>query len=445
MGFRISWLVGLGCSWGLVVVGCGSSSGTHAKSNGGGDSIAAGAGAASGAGGASGAAPTSGGPGVGGGASGAGAANAGSGGGYVLGDSLSEACIKYALASCVRRAECEGGMASACMTSTLGCPDVVSSPGSTRTAAILSACAADYAVLSCADEIAGKRPACVTPGTRQIGEACAYPSQCASLVCKTASAESCGLCASLVGEGESCEAPDVACTNGLACDSTKKCVKRQIPGTRPSAGQACMPTVGCSADSYCDSVTSLCTAYPGLGMSCEKERWCAADVYCELDGLVCKAPPGLGAPCGVDSFTGSAAYCAAGLVCDRVSKEVGTCRQPPAVAEPCLIDPETQTPLMESCGLDKYCDASVTPALCAAPAAPGQACYARAANPCQSELLCVCPGFEDNCAQTVCLAMRFGKQRCDEPGTVCHPAFSCTQGVCVPRDSRGSFTERCGP
>jgi hypothetical protein len=438
---------------GLIVVGCGSSSGTPAKGNGGGGSMAAGAGGAlgasgasgaSGAGGAGGATPTSGGAAVGGGAS-AGAANAGSGGAYVLGDSLSESCIKYALASCTRRAECEARSDSGCLTSTLGCPDVVSSAGSTRTAEVLSACAADYAVFPCADQLAGKRPACVTPGTRQTGEACAYPSQCASLVCKVMTAGNCGLCASLVGEGESCAAPDVACTNDLACDTSQKCVKRSIPGDRPAAGQACTPAVGCSPDSYCESATSLCTAYPGLGMSCENERWCAVDVYCELEGLVCKALPGLGAPCGVDSFTGAAGYCAAGLFCNRVSKGAGTCQHPPAVGEPCLIDPETQTPFMESCGLDKYCDASVTPALCAAPGAPGQACYSGADNTCQSGLLCSCPGFEDPCDQTVCQTMRFGKQRCDEPGAACHPAFSCTQGVCVPRDSRGLFAEICPP
>jgi hypothetical protein len=200
------------------------------------------------------------------------------------------------------------------------------------------------------------------------------------------------------------------------------------------------------AGSYCHPLTSVCTAYPGAGSPCQTDRWCAAGLYCELQDLVCKAPPGLGAPCGVDAPSGLAALCADGLLCNRVSKAVGTCQKPPAVGKPCIVDPETQRPILNSCGLDEYCNTSVAPALCAAPAGPGKPCYSTPDdNACQSGLLCACPGFGNDCDQPMCLAMRFGQQRCDEPGTACHPGFSCTEGVCVARDSQGKFEQICAP
>ncbi len=121
------------------------------------------------------------------------------------------ACIAYALAVCERQKACGVGFTSErCLANVAGeCPDLVFSPGSTRSAAGMQACAKAYADLPCEDVQNDVLPPCVTPGTRAAGEPCAFPSQCRSLDCRQDG--DCGVCATPVALGESCAAPDVDC------------------------------------------------------------------------------------------------------------------------------------------------------------------------------------------------------------------------------------------
>ncbi len=440
---RLGWL-GL-CGLGLLALagGCSADGGGVAK----GSASAGGASSAGSAGVAGGSSVLA------GGAGGVGGSGGGTGGGLPLGDSLTDGCIAYALAACGRMEECEGRGAGRCLGATFACPDLVSSPGATRTAAGLKACAIEYASFSCAELLSGARPACVTPGMRLPGEPCLYPSQCSTLSCKPAG-DACGVCTRIVGEGEDCSAADVDCAFHLNCEFGT-CVNLRPSGGGGAGGGPALPggagepcQNGCIADHHCDPAdTDLCVPYPGQGMSCQVERTCGFGSYCELAGLVCKVRPGQGAACGVDGFTGQAAYCSEGLVCKRTSKSEGSCEPPPAIGQPCFNDPETNSPALYSCGIGKRCDASVSPALCVGPLPPGGDCTS--AGLCELGLHCQCddPAGNDpaSCLKRSCVSLRYGQQPCGEPGTACHPGFSCTGGLCVPRDSRGLFEAACPP
>ncbi|HEY3253399.1 MAG TPA: hypothetical protein VGJ91_05605, partial [Polyangiaceae bacterium] len=213
-----AWLL-VGGGLVLQIAGCGSSSDATADSHAGAangsagdDSGMAGSSAGSPAQAASGASS----------AGSAGAAGA-AGASLTLGDSKTEACIAYAVASCERHAVCRNEPTEGCLSASASCPDLVFSTGSTRTIAGVKACAEDFKSFSCERLLNGESPACVTPGTRQPGESCAFASQCESLDCKGKSA--CGVCAKAGAEEDSCAGPAEGCGVGLYCSDTKqKCL-----------------------------------------------------------------------------------------------------------------------------------------------------------------------------------------------------------------------------
>jgi hypothetical protein len=439
MAMRVSgWGFGLSIVLaGLAAVGCGNSSSSGPGGAGGNASVA---GSSSTAGSSS-----------GGAASTAGSSNAGSAGssagsgsgglsGLNLGNSQTEACMAYVLAVCGRQAQCHGSSSSHCLSVTLGCPDLTSSPGSTRTVEGLQACAKTYSTLPCEQVDADELPACVTPGTLPLGNACAFNSQCQSLSC--GGEESCGFCVPSAREGEPCSSTTGICLGNLACEGGK-CTK--LPGTTPGGdlkdvGGTCASHTDCKPELHCYN-GSTCAAYPTLGESCSVARTCHNDSYCELDGLTCKAHPALGQPCGVDGFTGQAAYCAGEARCSRTSKGVGTCVELPVVGQACLIDPETQLPEYLSCSLTARCDVTQGPPRCAALASKGQACDAT--RDCATGLNCLCPDGTSTCSSHMCGELRFRDQACGATGEICHPGFSCTAGKCQPRDSQGLFAASC--
>ena len=363
-----------------------------------------------------------------------------------LGNTLTEACIAYAYASCHRSLECSSQTSSyQCLNAGLQCPDVVSSPGSTRTIAGLQACAAAYDAFPCADLMAGKLPECVTPGQRQDGEVCEFPSQCRSLSCNVTDG-TCGKCATLVNLGEVCDDEALVCVGGLVCDAAQspaKCIAKPENGPLAGPGQPC--TGPCVSGYFCDGGSSgVCVAYPTLGMSCADRLSCAGDAYCAVDGLTCKALPGDGQPCGVDGFTGQASACSAGLYCNASSKTVGVCQKPPGVGQPCLaLFDSNQIPTSYVCS-DSRCDTSAGTPMCVALGGPGADCTAAGAFSCASGLNCTCTDGDASCATRTCYKLRFADQSCTEPGFLCHPGFSCTAGKCVPKDSQGLFAKNCG-
>ena len=422
---------------GLSLIGCGSSHGAPAGVGG----AAAGA-SANGAGTAgastSGGAPSGGANGSGG--TGMGGANAGTAG-FTLGDTKTEACIAYALASCERQAECSGSEPGNCLRVSFSCPDLVFSAGATRTVADLKACVDAYKKVPCEQLAAGVFPACVTPGTVELGAPCSFSSQCASLSC--GGDQDCGMCVVSGHEGDSC-ANGGLCAGQLLCtDGT--CVVPSLTGL--AVGQPCSDAARmyCQSGLRCDAATSKCAEYPTLGMSCADTRSCLGDAYCDIDSVICTAFPGEGMPCGVENLNIAGGYCAEPLLCARTSKTVGICRMPPKVGEPCLLDPEFARPEPLPCHAEVRCDATKSPPTCIAKAGQGQACSAT--SDCASGTSCICPGGEVSCdaSVTICGHIQLKGQPCTAPGDVCHPGFSCTAGVCEPRDSQGLFATKCGP
>jgi hypothetical protein len=436
-------------AWTLVLalgVACGSTSkeAPKATSTGGaGGSVTAVSGAAAGGSSSGGGGSSSGGASVGG----AGTASGISVGGSEvihLGDTLTEACIAYAYASCHRSLECSQQASSySCLNATLQCPDVVASLGSTRTVAGLQACAAAYSTFPCADLQAGKLPDCVTPGQRKDGDVCEFPSQCQALTCVVKDS-TCGKCATLVNLGETCDGEAVSCVSGLVCDASQipaKCVEKPESGPLAGPGQPC--TGACVSGYYCDGGNSgVCVAYQALGMSCAGGLPCVAGSYCEVDGLTCKAMPSDGQACGVDAFTGQASACSAGLYCNASSKAVGVCQKAPGVGQPCLILLDSnQMPSSYICS-DSRCDLSGGTPMCVPLGGAGSDCT-QSGTSCASGLNCTCTDGDVSCATRTCYKLRFAEQSCTEPGFLCHPGFSCTAGKCVPKDSQGLFAKNC--
>lgn len=433
IGGTVVWLAA------LALEGCGNSKSDHTVNAAGTATVSAGDGGLAGTGTNAEGASSNGGS--------AGGNTGGSSGGsssIVLGDSLTEACIGYVMAVCERNATCAAGNNAACLVAAFQCPDLVASPGSTRTVAGLQACAKTYHDLPCDQIKLGVLPECVTPGTHALGEPCAFSAQCSSLACS--GDQTCRECVPLSHQGESCSNNE-ACAGYLRC-TLGKCELPDTPPTTPTTlaglGMPCSlaSSVLCEPELYCDATTSKCAAFPSVGMSCAAAQTCAVPTYCEADGLTCKALPGEGAPCGVYALVGSASACAPSLWCARSSKLAGVCRKPPQVGEACLVDPETGLPEYQSCDpTAARCDASKSPPTCVAKAAKGEAC--RDTIECATEA-CICANGAQSCEARVCGHIQYGNQPCAAPGDVCHAGFTCTAGVCKPRDSQGLFAAACG-
>jgi hypothetical protein len=150
-------------------------------------------------------------------------------------------------------------------------------------------------------------------------------------------------------------------------------------------------------------------------------------------------------PCGVDNLNVGAGYCVDPLRCARTSKTVGICKMPPQVGQACLLDPETSQPEFVACDAAARCDATRSPATCVAKASQGQPCTT--IYDCAAGTSCICPTAQPSCDVTakICGRIQLKDQPCTAPGDVCHPGFSCTAGVCQPRDSQGVFAAACGP
>lgn len=415
----------------LCELGCGGSG--HSSPAAAGSSAVAGAGGASSSGGASGSA-------VGPGGSGGSSAGGASGGTLALGDSLAEGCIAYASAVCLRDAECSGYSGAFCSDVTSDCPDLIASPGATRTAAGLKACAEAYRALPCDQVNLGVLPDCVTPGLRAPGEACIYPSQCSSLRCESPDEMGCGKCALEVGAGASCTAENVVCSY------PSQCVNGVCGGSVVPAGpnQPCSGSSSCEADYYCAAAgdPAVCTPLPSVDQPCGNGYLCAAQTYC-AQTLTCRPNPGLGEACGVrEAFMPSGYSCAAGLICsgaDPDRNELGTCVPLPQVGEPCIIPPQAR---VEGCASGLRCDFRASPPVCAAPSKAGSACLA--SYECEAGLGCSCALH--GCEQATCAKLRYRGETCDpaDLASHCHPAFDCKDGTCTPGETRGVFAKACG-
>jgi hypothetical protein len=351
--------------------------------------------------------------------------------------------MAYALAVCSRGRQCSDPTAPfpnpECLRVAESCPDLVFSPGATRTVEGLKACAETYRTLPCEQAKADQLPACVTPGTRSQGDACVFASQCSSLTCKNTGG--CGQCALLVGQGESCLGDDVDCQVPLACNTdTYTCEPQEIVSKPiPGANEACMPGSLCQLGYYCKATgvdTGVCTPEPALGESCAGPVTCASGSYCRSD-FVCTAMPGAGEACGADAFLGYPWACQEPLVCGSNAK----CQPLPKKGEPCIVFSESTD--RGRCELGLRCDLSATPPVCQGPGKPGASCTS--SSECEALSTCLCPEAQPDCTTGMtCVATHFAGQSCGDGTAKCHAAFECLAGKCQARALQGLFTESCG-
>jgi hypothetical protein len=383
-------------------------------------------------GGASGGTMTGGGTTTGGGAQASGG-HGDAGSAVALEKGAASACVTYALAVCQRQIDC--GVRShdeRCLDSAAAeCPDLVFSPGSTRTAKGLLACAEAYATWPCDDVKGGVIPACVTPGARAQGEPCKYASQCESLQCETHG--DCGQCSKTVDIGQSCSAPDVDCGSQGFCAASGTC--QPMSGPLYLAGQPCTVDWPCQADYYCQDV---CLPLPKVGESCLNTGTCAYGAYCGLTGA-CEAVPSAGQLCGLPrNGKPGEFFCEPGLDCDvDPSSMTGTCLPPGALGQACLFT--ANWPGNQACASGLHCDD--TQGLCLGVAAAGGAC--KTIWDCEPDLICACPAGLPDCQQQYCAMPRVEGERCDEPNTACLPAFVCAAGKCKQGGLRSLFANAC--
>jgi hypothetical protein len=373
-----------------------------------------------------------------GGGSAAGGGSAGNTPMLQVGDTLADACIMYSYADCARHDTCSGSLpGSACLRTTFACPDVTNSDGATRELADLKTCAAVFAALAC-DELDSTPPACVTPGTLEVGSPCKFPSQCATLHCKldASSNAPCGRCASSIAEGKSCGGSTEECAFGLFCDVT---TCRRSLSSAAGLDEACSPGGLCQPDLYC--VNDKCVAAPAVGEPCElPTKKCNSKGYCAgaAGGTVgtCQALPSAGMACAVDISSPNRGLCAAGATCnwDDVNKS-GTCVGPQQPGDPCI---KNDIGNYSCVGPQLYCDRKATPRVCRELNAPGGGCESDFA--CDATSVCECPDAT-TCTSKICRKLQFGHQPCTDPNTMCHPAFTCESGLCEPRGLQGLAQE----
>lgn len=210
-----------------------------------------------------------------------------------------KACAEVAAATCARLAVCapeyarlELGVGVVCETALRDdCLRRAGLGGSRRTPAVLGACAADVAGLSCAALLERFPEPCPRlPGLLAAGAACAFHEQCATDFCARGDDVACGTCAAPPGVDEACVGNE--CGPGLTCTSAHRCA-------RPVAtGGACGPNAPCNRFAFCDFDTckprrALGEACAGLG-ECDPYdgAFCSVTLHCArarvaLDGQPC--------------------------------------------------------------------------------------------------------------------------------------------------------------
>lgn len=267
------------------------------------------------------------------------------------------ACAAVAKAQCARLAACSPYQLAVAYPSEARCAARVAAlceqraalPGSRRSAATLTACAADLAALPCADVLGGPNllpSSCLPPGELPSGAGCQDDGQCQSVRCK--SSNGCGACAARYSLGFSCQ-DDAECTLGLRCSAL--CVR---PGARDAA---CGPGAPCQAGLSCQAGTCVeaaalrapCTG-PGtcdgsLGLFCGQDFKCAATAIASLGepcGMVAGSPAVCGAAggcfgsagaqrCAAAAADGAACAIQTGPLCQTGATCLGTCAVlPPA-------------------------------------------------------------------------------------------------------------------
>jgi hypothetical protein len=405
---RGRWWVLCGVAGSLLACGEAASSSPQSTSSAGSGGAAGSAGVASGGGG-SGAVGIGGFPGLGGSggvtAGGAGASGSSGAADVTL---MRVACIGYIDAWCSRTWACMGGSASCVEDLLPDCPDLIFSPGSTRTVDGVQQCAAEIRAMDCNAWVRGLLPSCVTPGMRQAGEPCLYASQCESLWCTSSGGGAeCGMCQAL------------AEPNGTCGDST---------GCPP--GQDCSGTICIDIPEPPESIHDLPQGLPcSTDQECRFGLVCMADTPSSSAGTCRPGYPEASEPCAfqVGFQDGSCVFDDA--ACNAVS---GNCDALPEAGAPCALAHEASP-----CRRGFTCDMSQTPPVCVARVPVGQSCLAE--TPCVEGASCI--GADPGIGFAgICRMLREEGETCAS-NTHCTGDTACNNGVCV--DEIGSFSRAC--
>lgn len=353
------------------------------------------------------------------------------------------ACARYALAMCVRRADCEGVSSKDCYSNTDYCPDALFSDGSTFTPESAWACADAQLARSCQDVVTGVNPACVTPGTRRAGDPCIAGSQCASLACSGA----CGVCIERAKLGEGCSTLQ-PCTEGLVC-SSGSCVEpnatllAELLAKAPlPIGAECSGLSTCVEGSYCaladGATTGTCTQRLTESTFCLETAACTVGTYCSIRSMNCAALPTVGQACGNDRVLNVAMWCDATSYC---SDETSQCTLLPAAESPCATNLQLNN-VPALCDAASYCDSTLETPTCKALLTSGQTCT-ESEDACVPGLSCLCD--DAGCTTRSCGVIREFGASCTAPGEHCLVKIgSCTDGVCVAAGSKNLFALTCG-
>ena len=254
--------------------------------------------------------------------------NGGSGGmgGFVP----NPACVDLASAHCARVDECApfqiaifyGDEATCVAREAIVCTLDVTAPGSSRTEAMVQACAGEIAAATCDDWASNALPSCTPdPGAIADGGACFTPWQCQGRRCAglfDLFERGCGTCESAVPLGGTCT--DIAsCDDGLLC-IVDTC---EAPG---KTGEDCSPSGVCVWTLACATSTGKCQTGGAPGASCtDLDCDFAHGAWCANQTCVAVERAGAGEAC-----VPPAGFCAADLACIN-----DTCVAEPDVGEKC--------------------------------------------------------------------------------------------------------------
>jgi hypothetical protein len=250
-------------------------------------------------------------------------------------------------------------------------------------------------LFDCTELAAGKLPACMTPGTREVGEACIFPNQCETLAC-SGTPVICGQCVERIAMGAICTPGGTPCVMGAVCEQGMCAIPAPVvPVGRQLLGSPCDPNLG--------------SCVPGVS--------CQADSTSET-AYRCKALS-VGDPCGYDDCPLDTAYC-----------EDNVCVALPKIGESCA----SSTPGAPTCERGASCDFNE----CVARRPLGAPC---ASDECLEGLEC---DERTPQGEGKCLALREEKQSCSGEFERCVPNTECVSGTCRAIASRTLFETACG-
>jgi len=311
-------------------------------------------------------------------------------------DTPESVCRDAVLAQCQRRADCGTSSGLQCFGYANLCPDYYFSPGSNRTVEGVRACVSAIQRLSCSDLAVDALPDCLIGGTKTMGMACAFGSQCASTYCVGGS-QSCAKCSDIAKVGESCGGGATECATGSFCNrSTMKCESMAsiVHGTEGAAcNENASPVLDCDGDLLCmgtGNTPSTCVQRVSENSACTG-----------LGGVPCV----LGSVCVRDPATN-------GGVC----RSIASCGATP-------------------CDASSYCNYSMTPPACVSRATEGKTCsitYDTGIVPCITGTTCTPIG--GGAGRGVCLKPGNALAVTCSDTTTCPYPLQCQNGKCAGLD-----------